>query len=519
MRSVIQRCGALSLLIASLLSTAAFAAERPNILVIWGDDIGITNISKYSHGMMGYQTPNIDRIGNEGVFFTDYYGEQSCTAGRSAFITGQHPMRTGLTKVGMPGNPLGLQPEDPTLAELLKPLGYATGQFGKNHLGDLDQFLPTNHGFDEFLGNLYHMNAEEAPEDPDYPKDPRYAKVWGPRGVIHSFADGRVEDSGPLSKKRMERVDKEFLDASVDFMERAVDDEKPFFVWFNSTRMHYYTHLAEEERGLSGQGFYNDAMVAHDRQVGTLLNTLEKLGVDDNTIVIYSTDNGVHYNTWPDAGITPFRSEKNTNWEGGFRVPALVRWPGKIPAGGAVNNVMSHLDWVPTLMAAVGIDDIKQKLLDGYQAGDKEFNVHLDGYNFLPFLTGETDQSPRNDFFYFSDDGQLLALRNGDWKFVFAEQRSARHAVWREPFVTFRIPKLFHLRRDPFERADDNSNTYEDWWVRKISARFGLMMQSVSGFLQTFKEYPQRQRPASFTIDQVLEDILQNAKENAPQQR
>ncbi|MFW2421178.1 MAG: arylsulfatase [Porticoccaceae bacterium] len=519
MRSVIQRCGALSLLITSLLSTAAFAAERPNILVIWGDDIGITNISKYSHGMMGYQTPNIDRIGNEGVFFTDYYGEQSCTAGRSAFITGQHPMRTGLTKVGMPGNPLGLQPEDPTLAELLKPLGYATGQFGKNHLGDLDQFLPTNHGFDEFLGNLYHMNAEEAPEDPDYPKDPRYAKVWGPRGVIHSFADGRVEDSGPLSKKRMERVDKEFLDASVDFMERAVDDEKPFFVWFNSTRMHYFTHLAEEERGLSGQGFYNDAMVAHDRQVGTLLNTLEKLGVDDNTIVIYSTDNGVHYNTWPDAGITPFRSEKNTNWEGGFRVPALVRWPGKIPAGGAVNNVMSHLDWVPTLMAAVGIDDIKQKLLDGYQAGDKEFNVHLDGYNFLPFLTGETDQSPRNDFFYFSDDGQLLALRNGDWKFVFAEQRSARHAVWREPFVTFRIPKLFHLRRDPFERADDNSNTYEDWWVRKISARFGMMMQSVGGFLQTFKEYPQRQRPSSFTVDQILEEILDNAKQNAPQQR
>ncbi len=519
MSRTIKPIKALVALAGMALSSALVAAERPNILVIWGDDIGITNISKYSHGMMGYQTPNIDRIGTEGVFFTDYYGEQSCTAGRSAFITGQHPMRTGLTKVGMPGNPLGLQPEDPTLAELLKPLGYATGQFGKNHLGDRDEFLPTNHGFDEFLGNLYHMNAEEAPEDPDYPQDPRYAKAWGPRGVIHSFADGRVEDSGPLSKKRMERVDKEFLDASVDFMERAVEDDKPFFVWFNSTRMHYFTHLAEEERGLSGQGFYNDAMVAHDRQVGTLLDTLDKLGVDDNTIVFYSTDNGVHYNTWPDAGITPFRSEKNTNWEGGFRVPALVRWPGKIPAGGVVNNVMSHLDWVPTLMAAVGIDDIKQQLLDGYSAGDKQFNVHLDGYNFLPFLTGQAEQSPRNDFFYFSDDGQLLALRNGDWKFVFAEQRSARHAVWREPFVTFRIPKLFHLRRDPFERADDNSNTYEDWWVRKVSARFGLMMQSVGGFLQTFKEYPQRQRPATFTVDQVLEDILENAKQNPPQQR
>lgn len=520
MRTIYRRCGALALLFTTLLSAAAVAAERPNILVIWGDDIGITNISKYSHGMMGYQTPNIDRIGTEGVFFTDYYGEQSCTAGRSAFITGQHPMRTGLTKVGMPGNPLGLQPEDATLAELLKPLGYATGQFGKNHLGDRDEFLPTNHGFDEFLGNLYHMNAEEAPEDPDYPQDPRYAKVWGPRGVIHSFADGRVEDSGPLSKKRMERIDKEFLDASVDFMQRAVADEKPFFVWFNSTRMHYFTHLAEEERGLSnGQGFYNDAMVAHDRQVGTLLDTLEQLGVDDNTIVLYSTDNGVHYNTWPDAGITPFRSEKNTNWEGGFRVPALLRWPGKVPAGGVVNNVMSHLDWVPTLMAAVGIDDIKQQLLDGYQAGDKRFNVHLDGYNFLPFLTGQTEQSPRNDFFYFSDDGQLLALRNGDWKFVFAEQRSARHAVWREPFVTFRIPKIFHLRRDPFERADDNSNTYEDWWVRKLSARFGTMLESVTVFLNTFKQYPQRQRPATFTIDQVLEDILENAKQNPPQQR
>jgi len=495
-----------------LLMSVNAAAERPNILVIWGDDIGITNISKYSHGMMGYQTPNIDRIAREGVMFTDYYAEQSCTAGRSAFITGQHPVRTGLTKVGIPGAALGLQPEDPTLAELLKPLGYASGQFGKNHLGDRDEFLPSNHGFDEFFGNLYHLNAEEAPEDPDYPQSADYRRRWGPRGVIHSYADGRIEDSGPLTKKRMESVDDEFLDASLKFMDRAHRAKKPFFVWFNSSRMHYFTHIKASEKGLSGQGFYNDAMVAHDRQVGQLLAKLDNLGIADNTIVIYSTDNGVHYNTWPDAGITPFRSEKNTNWEGGFRVPAMVRWPGRIPADRVANAVMSHLDWVPTLMAAVGEPDIKQKLLNGYRAGSKQFRVHLDGYNFLPYLTGEAAQSPRTQFFYFSDDGDLMAVRVGDWKAVFAEQRGRRHAVWREPFVHLRIPKIFNLRRDPFERADTDSNTYEDWWVRKASARVGTFLDAVGGFLATFNKFPQRQRPASFTIDQMVEKHLQGSQ-------
>ena len=500
-----------SLSIAVTASTAT-AAERPNILVIWGDDIGITNISEYSRGMMGYKTPNIDSIAKQGVLFTDYYGEQSCTAGRSAFITGQHPLRTGLTKVGTPGANIGIHPDDPTLAELLKPLGYFSGQFGKNHLGDQDKFLPTNHGFDEFFGNLYHLNAEEAPEDPDYPKDAAYNKRWGPRGVIHSYADGRVEDSGPLTKRRMESVDSEFLAASLDFMDRAVAQDKPFFVWFNSTRMHYFTHLAESEKGLSGQGMYNDAMVAHDNQVGQLLDKLKELGVDENTIVFYSTDNGVHYNTWPDAGITPFRSEKNTNWEGGFRVPAMVKWPASIPAGQVANGIMSHQDWVPTLMAAAGVTDIKQKLLAGHSVGERSFNVHLDGFNFLPYLKGETEKSPRQSFFYVSDDGNIMASRVGDWKYVFSEQRGSRHGVWREPFTTFRIPKLFNLRRDPFERADQNSNTYEEWWIRKISARFGQMQDSMAGFLGSFIKYPQRQRPASFTIDQMLEQIMQQSR-------
>jgi arylsulfatase len=501
--------GAISslILLIGLLSQSAVAAERPNILVIWGDDIGIWNVSRYSHGLMGYPTPNINRVAREGVMFTDYYGEQSCTAGRSAFITGQHPVRTGLTKVGIPGSDLGIQPEDPTLAELLKPHGYTTGQFGKNHLGDRDEFLPTNHGFDEFFGNLYHLNAEEAPEDPDYPKDPGFAERFGPRGVIRSFADGRVEDSGPLTRKRMETVDEEFLAGALNFMDRAHAAEKPFFVWFNSTRMHYYTHVKEEQLGTSGQGFYNDGMLEHDAHVGQLLDKLDNLGIAENTIVVYSTDNGPHFNQWPDAAITPFRGEKNTNWEGGFRVPALARWPAKIAAGGVSNQVMSHLDWVPTLMAAVGDDDVAAALKQGHRVGNKQFKVHLDGYNFLPHLTGETAQGPRREFFYFSDDGVLTAARIGDWKLVFAEQRARRFDVWRDPFVTLRIPKLFHLRRDPLERADTDSNSYNLWWDHKIAAVGAMGRAEVGRFVQSLQQFPPRQRPGTFTVDQLMESL------------
>lgn len=483
------------------------AADKPNILVIWGDDIGYWNISRYSMGMMGYPTPSIDRIANEGVIFTDYYGEQSCTAGRSAFITGQMPVRTGLTKVGVPGADLGIQPEDPTLAELLKPLGYTSGQFGKNHLGDRDEFLPTEHGFDEFFGNLYHLNAEEQPEDPDYPDDPAYDKQFGPRGVIRSFADGRIEDSGPLTRKRMETVDEEFLSASLKFIDKAHSDGKPFFVWFNSTRMHYYTHVKDENLGVSGQGFYNDGMVEHDGHVGALLNKLDELDIADNTIVVYSTDNGPHYNQWPDAAITPFRGEKNTNWEGGFRVPAMVRWPDRIPAGVISNNVMSHLDWVPTLMAAVGEDAIVDELRQGKRVGSKTFKVHLDGHDFLPYLTGESQESPRREFFYFSDDGLLTAVRLNDWKLVFAEQRARRFDVWRDPFVTLRIPKVFHLRRDPFERADTDSNTYNEWWDKKIAPVAMQGQVAVSRLVGSLQQFPPRQRPASFTVDQIMEAV------------
>jgi len=487
--------------------TVAAEPERPNILVIWGDDIGIWNISRYNMGQMGYQTPNIDRIANEGMVFTDYYGEQSCTAGRSAFITGQHPVRTGLTKVGIPGSDLGLQPEDPTLAELLKPLGYTTGQFGKNHLGDKDEFLPTNHGFDEFFGNLYHLNAEEAPEDPDYPQSEQFRRQFGPRGVIRSRADGQIEDSGPLTKNRMETVDEEFLGASLDFIDRAHAQEKPFFVWFNSTRMHYYTHVKDESLGKSGQGFYNDGMVEHDGHVGMLLAKLDELGIADNTIVVYSTDNGPHFNQWPDAAITPYRGEKNTNWDGGYRVPAMVRWPGRIASGAISNHVMSHLDWVPTLMAAVGDTDTKEALKKGANVGNKRFNVHLDGYNFLPYLLGESEVPPRREFFYFSDDGVLTAARVGDWKLVFAEQRAQRFDVWRDPFVTLRIPKVFNLRRDPFERADTDSNSYNVWWDHKIAAVGVQGRVAVAQFVQTLQQFPPRQRPGTFTVDQIMENL------------
>ncbi len=504
-KNSLRRC--LASLCAFILAAPVLAADKPNILVIWGDDIGIWNISRYSMGQMGYQTPNIDRIANGGVIFTDYYGEQSCTAGRSAFITGQHPVRTGLTKVGIPGSDLGLQAEDPTLAELLQPHGYVSGQFGKNHLGDKDEFLPTNHGFDEFFGNLYHLNAEEQPEDPDYPKNPAFRKKFGPRGVIHSYADGKIEDSGPLTRKRMETVDEEFLAAALKFIDKVHVSGKPFFVWFNSTRMHYYTHVKESQLGASGQGFYNDGMVEHDGHVGQLLDKLDELGISDNTIVLYSTDNGPHFNQWPDGAITPYRGEKNTNWEGGFRVPSMARWPGHIKPGSISNAIMSHQDWVPTLVAAAGDDAIVSKLKKGVRQGEQNFKVHLDGYNFLPYLTGKTDTAPRREFLYFSDDGLLLGARVDDWKLVFSEQRSKRFDVWRDPFVTLRIPKVFHLRRDPFERADTDSNNYNEWWDHKVGIAGVQGRIAVERFVGSLRAFPPRQRPGTFTVDRILEGL------------
>ncbi len=481
-------------------------ARKPNILVLWGDDIGLWNISHHNRGVMGYRTPNIDRIAQEGLSFTDYYGQQSCTAGRAAFITGQNPIRTGLTKVGMPGADVGLQPEDPTIAELLKPQGYMTGQFGKNHLGDKDEFLPTNHGFDEFYGNLYHLNAEEEPELADYPEDPEFRKRFGPRGVIHSYADGRIEDTGPLTRERMKTIDDDVTDRTCAFIEEAVAEDTPFFVWWNSTKMHFRTHIKDEVAGTTGQGPYADGMVDHDNHVGQILDKLDELGVAEDTLVVYSTDNGPHYNTWPDGAITPFRSEKNTNWEGAFRVPAFVRWPGAIPAGEVRNGMVAHQDWTPTFLAAAGVSDIREKLVKGHKAGSKRFKVHLDGYNVLDYLTGKVDESPRDEFFYVNDDGQLVAVRYKDWKIVFLEQRAKTLALWAEPFVPLRVPKIFNLRRDPFERADENSNTYYDWL---LDHAFVLVPAQalVAQKLQSFREFPPRQEPASFNLDRVLEKL------------
>jgi arylsulfatase len=459
---------------------------------------------------MGYRTPNIDRIGNEGIAFTDYYGQQSCTAGRAAFITGQNPVRTGLTKVGMPGANIGLQKEDPTIAELLKPLGYVTGQFGKNHLGDKDEFLPTMHGFDEFFGNLYHLNAEEEPELPDYPKNPEFRKRFGPRGVLHCWSDGnggqKIEDTGPLTKKRMETIDDEVTEAALKFIDKTHNEGKPFFMWYNTSAMHFRTHCAKKHEGKSGQGFYNDVMVAHDENIGRMLNKLDELGIADNTIVMYSTDNGPHYNSWPDAGITPFRSEKNTNWEGGWRIPAFMRWPGKFKAGTVINGIVSHQDMLPTFLAAAGEPNIAQKLLNGYKAGDKTFKVHIDGHNMIPYLTGEVKESPRESFFYFSDDGEVLGIRMGDWKMVLAEQRATRCQCWAEPFVKLRLPKMFNLRRDPFERADDNSNTYWDWIFDHVFLIYG-MQAVVAQQIDAFAKFPPRQKPASFNLDGVMRTL------------
>jgi len=523
----------LSLMVALLLvggvhSFAHAQPSKPNILVIFGDDIGQSNISAYTMGLMGYWTPNIDRVAHEGMIFTDYYAEQSCTAGRSTFITGQCTLRTGLSKVGIPGAPVGLQSRDVTIAQLLKPLGYATGQFGKNHLGDKNEYLPTVHGFDEFYGNLYHLNAEEDPEDFNYPGG-EFQKVMGPRGVIRAKATdkdnptveerwGRVgkqtiEDTGPLTRKRMETIDDETSSAAIDFMDRQVKAGKPFFCWMNTTRMHAFTHVRAEHRdkpGLTARTEYADGMMEHDAIVGELLKKLEELGIAENTIVLYTTDNGPHMNSWPDAAMTPFRSEKNTNWEGAYRVPCMIRWPGHIKAGSVSNDMISGLDWMPTLMAAAGSSDVKEKLLKGYKVGAKSYKLHLDGFNQLPYLTGQQPKSARNDFFYFNDDGDIVALRYENWKVVFMEQRApGTLQVWAEPFTPLRVPKLYDLHADPYERADITSNSYWDWVLHKAYVALGASMGAAK-FLETFKEFPPSQRPATFTIDQAVEKMKQS---------
>src|SRR5712672_3213527 len=485
-------------------------SSKPNILILWGDDIGIWNVSHFSRGMMGYRTPNIDRVAAEGVTFTDYYAQQSCTAGRACFITGQNPIRTGLTKVGMPGATVGLQKEDPTIAELLKPLGYATGQFGKNHLGDRDEFLPTVHGFDEFFGNLYHLNAEEEPELPDYPKDPECKKKFGPRGVLHCVADGKggqtIEDTGPLTKKRMETIDEDITAAALGWMEKQAKADQPFFLWYNSTAMHFRTHLADKNRGKSGQDDYSDRMFVHDEQIGQILDKLDELGIADNTFIMYSTDNGPENDTWPDGANTPFRSQKDTNWEGAWRVPSFIRWPGKIQPGSVLNGIGSHQDMLPTLLAAAGDPNVSQKLLNGYQVGDKTFRVHIDGVNVLRYLTGAVKESPRDYFFYVSDDGGVMAVRSGDWKLVFEEQRATTTQVWAEPMVKLRLPHIFSLRRDPFERADFNSNVYFDWMIDHVPQLYQCQAL-VAAQIENFVKYPPRQKAASFNLDAVMAQL------------
>jgi len=491
------------------------ASDKPNILVLWGDDIGQSNISAYTMGLVGYRTPNIDRIANEGMIFTDYYGEQSCTAGRASFIMGQSVFRTGLSKVGLPGADLGMREEEPTIAGLLKAQGYATGQFGKNHLGDKDEHLPTNHGFDEFFGNLYHLNAEEEPENEDYPKNPEFRKRFGPRGVIHSWAQPggkqKIEDTGPLTKKRMETVDDETSARAMEFIREQVKAGKPWFVWWNGTRMHFRTHVKPELRDISNQDKYADGMVEHDMTVGKFLALLDELGIADNTMVFYSTDNGPHMNTWPDAGWNPFRGEKNTNWEGGWRVPAMVRWPGHIKPRSVTNQIVHHMDWLPTFLDMAGEPDIKEKLLKGgVKAIGRTYKVHLDGYDILPLLTGQTEESPRKEIFYFSDDGDLTALRYQDWKLIFMEQTvPGTFRVWQQPFLPLRVPFIENLRRDPYERATITSNTYYDWLLDRAYLLVPAQAY-VGSFLATFKEFPPRQKAASFSLDDVMESMNAN---------
>ena len=499
--------------LAFALSAGFAAAEdaKPNILVIWGDDIGGFNISAYNNGMMGYRTPNIDSIAKDGALFTDWYGQQSCTAGRAAFITGQSPIRTGLTKVGLPGAPEGMKIEDPTIATMLKPLGYVTGQFGKNHLGDADSTLPTNNGFDEFFGNLYHLNAEEEPENIDYPQTPEFKKMFGPRGVIHSWAlpDGtqKIEDTGPLTKERMETVDEETIAAAIGFMEKAVADKKPFYVWWNSTRMHIFTHLKPASEGVTGLGIYADGMVEHDGMVGQLLAELDKLGVADNTIVMYSTDNGAETFTWPDGGTTMFRGEKNTPWEGGYRVPTAIRWPGVIQPGTVINEIVAHEDMLPTLLAAAGDPTVKEDLLKGVTIGDRSYHVHLDGYDLAPALKGEAEW-PRKEFLYWTDDGSVAALRYGNWKISFLEQKAEGLKVWQEPFTVLRAPVITNLRMDPLERArSEDAMGYTRWYMERmfLIAPAGAY---VAQWLQSFKDFPPRQKPGSFNLDRVMETVM-----------
>jgi arylsulfatase len=484
--------------------------RKPNIVVIWGDDIGQFNISAYNMGMMGYRTPNIDSIARQGALFTDWYGQQSCTAGRAAFITGQSPIRTGLTKVGLPGAPEGMRKEDPTIATLLRAQGYMTGQFGKNHLGDRDEMLPTAHGFEEFFGNLYHLNAEEEPENPDYPKDPEFKKRFGPRGVIHSFANGKITDTGPLTRKRMETIDEEVTAKALDFMERAKKADKPFFLWWNSTRMHIWTHLKPESKGKTGLGVYPDGMVEHDGHVGQVLAKLKELGLDENTIIMYSTDNGAETMSWPDGGTTMFRGEKNTNWEGGYRVPTMIKWPGVIKPGTIINDIGSHEDMLLTLVNAAGGKDVKESLKSGVKIGDRSYKVHLDGYDLGPALRGQAPW-PRKEFIYWTDDGSVAALRYGNWKMVFLEQRGHGFDVWQEPFVALRLPKLFNLRTDPFERADHEGMGYPQW---RIDRAFLIAPASayVAQWLQTFKDFPPRQKPGSFNLDRVMEAVTRPAQ-------
>jgi arylsulfatase len=518
-------------LVAAMMWSAGLAEAqpaKPNIVIIWGDDIGQSNVSVYSHGLMGYRTPNIDRIAKEGMMFTDSYAEQSCTAGRASFITGQSGLRTGMTKVGLPGSDLGLRKEDPTIAELLKPLGYATGQFGKNHLGDRNEFLPTVHGFDEFYGNLYHLNAEEEPELADYPKDPAFRAKFGPRGVLDCKASatddattdprfGKVgkqvcTDTGPLTRKRMETIDDDVANRAVDFIQRQHRAGKPLFVWVNFSHMHFRTHTKPESLGQSGpaQSPYHDTMIDHDKNVGTVLKALDDLGIADNTFVMYSTDNGPHMNSWPDGAMTPFRNEKNSNWEGAYRVPKMVRWPGKIKPGQVSNELVAHHDWLPTLLSLAGDPQVTDKLLRGHQIGGMTYKVHLDGYDLVPYLTGQAPKSPRESFLYVNDDQQLTGLRYGNWKLVFMEQRApGTLRIWAEPFVSLRVPKIFNLRTDPYERADITSNTYYDWLIDRAFLIVPAQAY-VAQFLTTFKEYPQRQKAASFNLDEVLQKMQES---------
>jgi arylsulfatase len=494
------------------MAPALAEARKPNILIIWGDDIGQFNVSAYNNGMMGYKTPNIDSIAREGAMFTDWYGQQSCTAGRAAFITGQSPIRTGLTKVGLPGAPEGMTAADPTIATLLRAQGYVTGQFGKNHLGDRDEMLPTNHGFDEFFGNLYHLNAEEEPENPDYPKNPEFKKKFGPRGVIHSFADGRITDTGPLTRKRMETIDEEVNAKALDFMERAAKDGKPFFLWWNSTRMHIFTHLKAESAGKTGLGIYADGMVEHDGHVGLLLAKLKELGLDENTIIMYSSDNGAETFTWPDGGTTMFRGEKNTQWEGGYRVPTLIKWPGVIKPGTIVNDIGAHEDMLTTLVAAAGDKTAKEDLLKGRKIGKNTYKVHLDGYDLGPALKGEAEW-PRKEFIYWTDDGSVAALRYENIKVTFLEQEAEGLHVWQKPFTELRAPKLTNLRMDPFERAEsENAMGYQRWYMERMFA-IAPAGAYVGRWLQSFREFPPRQKPGSFNLDRVMEAVTAGSKQ------